>query len=167
MKFFTYLLSLISIIALAGLFVFKQPNGQVWLSVDSFIPNTQIINEAINLARNKLHQVLENDIPETDGTVKIYRWKDSYGHWHYSDKAKASIESEEVIFDPKDIIVLPAFDVPSVDLSHSKEKHDNADPNTLISSPSKVLGLYQDANNVQKLMDARQDNISKAIKDSS
>jgi hypothetical protein len=165
MKFFTYLFSLISIFALAGLFVFKQPNGQVWLSADSFIPNTEKISEAINFSSNKLQQIFKNDLPENNSTNKVYRWKDSNGQWNYSDKAKAPIESDEVIFDPKDIIVLPAFDVPSVDSSNSKEKHDRTPSKTFISSPSKVLELYQDANNVQKLMDSRQKNMSKAIKD--
>jgi len=50
-------------------------------------------------------------------------------------------------------------------LSNSKKKYDNSEQKTLSTSPSKVLELYQDANNVQKLMDARQDKISKAIKE--
>lgn len=165
MKFFTYLLSIISIIALTGLFIFKQPNGQAWLSVNSFIPNTQRMDEAINLARKKLHQLFESDLSENEGAIKVYRWKDSNGHWNYSDNPKVSTKNEEVFFNPKDILVLPTFNTPSVDLSNSKEKYDNTEPKALGTSPSKVLELYQDVNNVQKLMDARQDNISKAIKE--
>lgn len=166
MKFFIYLLSILSIIALAGLFVFKQPNGQSWLSVDSFIPNTEKMNEIINFANNKVQQVFKNDSPENNSTVKVYRWKDSNGQWYYSDKPKASTKSEEVIFDSKDIIVLPAFDEPLSGSTNPKEKQDKASSKVLIPSPSKVLDLYQDANNVQKLMDSRQQNISKVIKDS-
>lgn len=165
MKLFMYLLSIILIIALSGLFIFKQPNGQAWLSVNSFIPNTQRMDEVINLARQKLHQLFESDLSEKEGAIKVYRWKDSNGHWNYSDNPKASTKSEEVIFDPKDIQVLPTFNASSADLSNSKKKYDNSEQKTLSTSPSKVLELYQDANNVQKLMDARQDKISKAIKE--
>jgi len=168
MKFFVYLISIISIIALAGLFVFKQPNGQPWLSLDVFFPNAQVINEKINLATNKLQQVFEKYAPEKENNVKVYRWKDSNGHWSYSDKPQAPFESEEILFDPKDIIVLPAFDAPTIDSSNSnsKEKHNDVSPNSVITTPSKVLDLYKNANNVQKLTDARQQKISKAIKDS-
>ncbi|MDX2368912.1 MAG: hypothetical protein QNK36_10985 [Colwellia sp.] len=168
MKFFAYLLTIISIIALVGLFVFKQPNGQAWLSTDVLLPNIQVISEKINDVTKKIHKVFNNGIPEKNSTVKVYRSKDSNGNWSYSDKPNVATESEAVSFDPKGIVVLPAFDVSSVDLSHSTttEKHDNAIPNTVITTPSKVLELYKDVNNVQKLMDARQQKLSKAIKES-
>lgn len=168
MKLFVYLLSIVFIIAVVGLFVFKQPNGQAWLSADDFVPNTQIISEKINLATNKLHAVFERPISKNDSNVRVYRWKDSNGHWSYSDKPKASVESEEMLFEQENIVVLPAFNVPTIDVlnSNPKEKYDNDAPNTLLSTPSKVLELYKDAKNVQKLMDARQQDISKAIKES-
>lgn len=168
MKFFVYLISIISIIALAGLFIFKQPNGQAWLSVDGFLPNAQVIDKKINSATSKFQQVFEKFAPEKENNVKVYRWKDSNGHWSYSDKPQAPFESEEILFDPKDIIVLPAFDAATIDSSkpNSKEKHDDVSPNSVITTPSKVLDLYKDANNVQKLMDARQQKVSRAIKDS-
>jgi hypothetical protein len=167
MKSVVYLTSIISIIALAGLFIFKQPNGQAWLSVDGFLPNAQIIDEKINSATSKLQQIFVKDAPEKENNVKVYRWKDSNGHWSYSDKPQASFESEEMLFDPKDIIVLPAFDVSTIDSSksNSKEKHNDTSPISISTTPNKVLDLYKDANNVQKLMDARQQKVSQAIKD--
>tara|TARA_R110001583_G_scaffold65464_1_gene189101 strand:- start:675 stop:1199 length:525 start_codon:yes stop_codon:yes gene_type:complete len=168
MKSFVYLLSIILIIAVVGFFVFKQPNGQAWLSIDDFVPNTQIISEKINLATNKINAVFKKPISKNDSTIKVYRWKDSNGNWSYSDKPKASIESEEMLFDQENIVVLPAFDQPTIDAlnSNPKGKYDNDAPNTLLSKPGKVLELYKDAKNVQKLMDTRQQNISKAIKES-
>mgnify|MGYP006086228823 CR=1 FL=1 len=155
------------ILALMGLFVFKQPNGQSWLTVDDFLPNTLAMDKHIKSAKNKLSMIYDNFNVKNDSQVKIYRWKDSNGNWSYSDEPIASIESEEVVFDPKDIVVLPALDVATNDLSNSTliEKHDNVSPNPLTTTPSKVLELYKNANNVQKLMDERQQKISKAIKD--
>jgi len=168
MKFFVYLASIISIIALAGLFVLKQPNGQPWLSLDGFLPNAQVIDEKINSVNSRLQHVFDKYPPRKENNVKVYRWKDSNGHWSYSDKPQAHFESEEILFDPKDIIVLPAFDEPTIATtkSISKEKHDDVSPDSVITTPSKVLDLYKGANNVQKLMDARQQKVSKAIKDS-
>ena len=154
------------ILALMGLFVFKQPNGQSWLTVDDFFPNTLVMEKYIKSIKNKISMLYENFNVKNDGQVKIYRWKDSNGNWRYSDKPIA-IESEEVVFDPKDIVVLPALDVATNDLSKPAliEKQDNVSKNPLTTTPSKVLELYKNANNVQKLMDERQQNISKAIKD--
>jgi hypothetical protein len=74
MKFFVYLISIIAIIALAGLFVFKQPNGQAWLSLDDLLPNTQIINEKIDIVTKKVSEVFDNNQAEIDNKVKVYRW---------------------------------------------------------------------------------------------
>lgn len=167
MKFFVYLISIIAIIALAGLFVFKQPNGQAWLSLDDLLPNTQIINEKIDIVTKKVSEVFDNNQAEIDNKVKVYRWKDSNGNWSYSDKPDASMKNEEIQFDPENIIKLPSIDVPSVNLSNtnSKVKQGSESSNTLLTSPSKVVELYKDANNVQTLMDARQKKLSKVIKD--
>jgi hypothetical protein len=168
MKLFFYLLSIITIMALAGLFIFKQPNGQSWISVDEFLPDTQIIADKINTVTNKLHKVFENDTTEEDSTVKVYRWKDSNGNWNYSDKSEASTNSEEVVYDTKDIVVLPAFKPSTIESTNSNTERQstNAAPTTLITSPNKALKLYKDANNVQKLMDGRQDKLSKIIENS-
>lgn len=167
MKFFVYLASILLIIALAGLFVLKKPNGQTWLSAESFLPTTQLIKEKVNTAKSHLQSMLKTDTLESEASTPIYRWKDSNGDWNYSDKPSSTIPSEEVFLDSKDVIVLPAFDVSSVKSNtvNSKNKADNSPSNTLVPTPSKVLDLYKDANNVQKLMDTREQEISKAIKE--
>lgn len=166
MKFFAYLMTVILIIALAGLFIFKKPNGQAWLSVNNLLPTTQVIKAKIDLAGNEIQQLLNSASPEKESNVKVYRWKDSNGNWSYSDKPNASTSSEAVFFDAKDIVVLPTIKTPDVDLPNIDEKPDNGAPKTLMTTPTKVLELYKDANNVQKLMDAREDKLSDAIKNS-
>ena len=164
MKFFIYLITIIVIIALAGLFVFKQPNGQAWLSIEDFLLNTQAINEKVNLVTNQLHEVFKSNIPEKNTTVKVYRWKDSNGNWSYSDKSKAPNESTELLFDQNNIVVLPAFDTTTTNSSNPIKNHGNTASKDLITKPNKVVELYKDVNNVQGLMDTRQDTIAEAIK---
>lgn len=73
-----------------------------------------------------------------------------------------------MFLDPNDVVVLPPFKAASNDLPSLKSliKDDKLSPSPLTTSPNRILDLYKDANNVQKLMDERQQNISNAIKDS-
>lgn len=171
MKLFLYLISVIFIFAFMGLFFLKNPNGQAWLTIDDLIPNTYVIDKKIDaikgdvLATYKGLTADENSQIKQDGEVKIYRWKDSKGNWSYSDKPKFLDESEQVFLDSNNIVALPplkpsldkAFDLPAT--------KDKSSPSPLTISPSKVLELYKDVNNIQKLVDDRQKHISQAIKD--
>jgi hypothetical protein len=170
MKFFFYLTSIIIIVALMGLFVLKKPDGQPWFTVEGLLPKKVTIESNISDMKEKLLVTYEklslpDDSKLTQGRdVKIYRWKDSNGDWSYSDKPKVSAENEAVFLDPNDVIVVPAFKAASNTLPQAKSatKEDNATPSLLTTSPSNILNLYEDANNVQKLMDTRQNTIEKA-----
>lgn len=166
MKFFVYLLSVIVIIALMGLFVLKKPDGQAWLSLDVLSINTLAIEKKVKSLTNKLLVSYENNAKEDDSQVKIYRWKDSKGNWSYSDNPQSAKQSEEVFLDPKAIIVLPALELSTNDSPNSIKKYDKISPSTESTAPNKVLSIYKDANNVQEIMNERQQTISKAIKDS-
>lgn len=165
MKLFTYLFSITAIVALAGLFIFKQPNGKTWLSIKSFIPDTQVIGGKIDILTFKFHELFNSD---ENSTVEVYRWRDSKGNWNYSDKPQAfsDTESEKVSFDSKNITVLPAIEVPSINSPIPITKEDEVSSNSVIVTPSKVTKLYKDANNIQNIMDAREASISKSLKKS-
>ena len=166
MKLFLYLISVIVIIALMGLFVIKKPDGQAWLSLDDLSFNTHEIENTVKSLTSKLSVVHDNYTKEDDSQLKIYRWKDSKGNWSYSDNPESEMQSEEVFLDPKAIIVLPSLELSTNDLPNSIKKHDTVSSSTESNAPSKVLSIYKGANNVQKIMDERQQTISKAIKDS-
>lgn len=177
MKFFVYLVSFILVLALAGLFVLKKPNGQAWFTVDEVLSKTIMIEKKLESITDNFLVKYENLTEEAKeessqveqvSELKIYRWKDSNGNWSYSDKPKVLAESEEIFLDPNDVMVLPALKVGTKKFPNAKtsKKDDKTSPSPLTISPSKTLNLYKDANNVQKLMDERQENISKAIKDS-
>jgi hypothetical protein len=174
MKFFIYFISIIFTLSLVGLFVLKKPNGQAWLTVDDFLPNRFQFDKKIEYISDKLKVTYEsftvsegNKVGQGSG-LKVYRWKDSNGNWSYSDKPKESADSEEVFLDPNDVVVLPEFKASINNLSNSSPpiKTEKTSPSPLTISPSKVLDLHNDAKNVQKLMDDREQSLSKAIKDS-
>ena len=178
MKLFVYLISFVLTLALIGLFVIKKPDGQAWLTIDDLLPEPLLLEQEIESIADKLEVTYENissslnSHTEKEAEVKVYRWKDNNGNWSYSDKPRASAESEEIFIDPNDVVVLPAFKASSNDSSmlnsskvNSSRKDEKTSPLPLTTPPTKVLDLYKDANNVQKLMNERQQNISKAIKD--
>ena len=147
-----------------GLFVLKKPSGQAWLSQDNLSFDAHQIGNTVKSLTSKLSVMYDNYTNKDDSKLKIYRWKDNNGNWSYSDKPDSGTQSEAVFLEPKAIVVLPAFKRSSNDLANSIKKHDIVLPSIENNAPSKVLSIYKDANNVQKIMNDRQQTISKAIK---
>lgn len=168
MKTFIYLLLLVLGIALMGLFVLKQPNGSTWISLDNLLPSTLGIEQKVKVTTSQLKIFYDSITSEESENVKVYRWKDANGNWSYSDKPSTTIDNEELSLNPDDVLVFPVLDSSNNNSEPwSDEKNTDIFPSPTFISPSKVLELYKDANNVQKLMDDRQQKLSKAIKESS
>lgn len=168
MKTYMYLLLLVLALALMGFFVLKQPNGQTWLSLENLLPDTLGVEQKVRVVISKLKMVYENIASEESGNVRVYRWKDANGNWNYSDKPSSTIDSEELSLNSDDVIVLPSLDTSNnSSKSRSDEKSTEILPSRKTTLPSKVLELYKDANNVQKIMDDRQQKLSNALKEPS
>ncbi|MCI2283587.1 hypothetical protein L3081_09530 [Colwellia sp. MSW7] len=76
--------------------------------------------------------------------------------------------SQELTLNPDDVMVLPALDVSTINPPESKKDKSKVKvlPSNEFSAPNNVLDVFKEANNVQKLMDDRQNKLSKAIEDS-
>ena len=167
MKFFIYVITCLLIIAFLGLFIVKKPNGETWLTINDLLPDKIIIADKIEPISEQLSAVYQRITASTNhqsDDVKIYRWQDKNGHWGYSDQPNSSTENEEVRFYPDDVIVLPALSSSENNLSGSKKTEHTIQETSLTPSTNKVLELYKDANNVQNLINERQQNLSEAIK---
>ncbi|MCI2283586.1 hypothetical protein L3081_09525 [Colwellia sp. MSW7] len=79
MKTFIYILSLVLALAVLGLFVLKQPNGEPWLSIDAFAPSTLEIEEKVNLVTGKLNKVYKNLTSQKSDDIKVYRHLERFG----------------------------------------------------------------------------------------
>lgn len=165
MKFFVNIIFLILICALIGLFVLKKPNGQAWLSMDELSFNTETVPLQLNSIKHKVSAVYNGLSSKASSEVKIYRWKDDNGNWVYSDKIADARDVEEVLLDPNDVIVLPAANESTMYSLNFKEAPAKLAQSPVTVSANKVTTLFKDANNVQKLMDNRQQELSKALKD--
>lgn len=168
MKTFIYIISLVLALAVLGLFVIKQPNGEPWLSLDAFLPDTLKIADKVNLVTDKFNNVYKNITSQESDDIKVYRWKDADGNWSYSDNPNEMSNSQELTLNPDDVMVMPSFDASTINPPESKTNKSKvkASPSNEANSPSKVLDVFKEANNVQKIMDDRQNKLSKAIKDS-
>lgn len=167
MKFFVYVITCLVIIAFLGLFIVKKPNGETWLTINDLLSDKIIIADKIEPIREQFSALYQRIIVSTNhqsDDVKIYRWQDKNGHWSYSDHPSSLTENEEVQLDPDDVIVLPALTSPEHNSSSSKNTEHTVQEASLTPSTNKVLELYKDANNVQKLINERQQNLSDTIK---
>ena len=82
------ILLFVLLLGVAGLFVIKKPNGQTWLSMADFVPNTAVLTAQINSwlgrAERKVARGINNNTHT--GKTKVYKWRDSAGYWHVSDQ---------------------------------------------------------------------------------
>ncbi len=163
-KFFSFLI----VIGIAGLFVLKKPDGTPWLSLHDFMPDTSSIKRSIS-----------DVIPEKASgggvreNVSVYRWKDSDGNWQFSDTPPDDIQTEQVLVNTevnRDLAPIPSQSSNAILGSPlGSQKKGNAalirdhkiSPTTV--SPSDIPTLINDANDVQELMDNRQDQLDSAL----
>lgn len=160
-KFFAFIL----VLGLAGMFVLKDPNGQAFLSVDDFIPDTSKITASV-----------EKILPEQvvgGGSEKtmVYRWQDANGNWQFSDQPPSDVIAEQVLIDThlnSDI----APPTPKTKAPVSEQRSGNAvwigDSDSTPSigttvSPDKIEKLVDDAKNVQQLIDNRDQQLQDAL----
>lgn len=82
------ILLLVLLLGAAGLFVIKQPNGQTWLSMADFVPNTAVLTAHINSWLGRAERKVARGISGGTHTGKtmVYKWRDSAGNWHVSDQ---------------------------------------------------------------------------------
>lgn len=162
MKFkpFIFILSLIGIGALAGLFVLKKPDGTAWLTFNDLglnLPTTMSVNSI--------------DIP---GKTTIYRWKDG-DSWSFSGEFPEGVDPAlvEITYINPDTNLIqglrPAKDSSTEDLSGQlpdklEPDQDFTMPVPLTIQPDQVLKLLEDARNMQGVMDDRVDEIDAATK---
>jgi hypothetical protein len=162
-KFFCFVL----VAGLAGMFVLKKPDGSTWLSADDFIPDTSAITSDVKTLLNKA----KNASPTNDSAKEnaqndsgIYRWKDASGQWQYSDTAPVHQQAEAIHVSGNlnsDLVEKFTPPAPESTATPSADNGNSILPATL--SPDKISTLIKDANNVQKLMDGRGDQLEKQL----
>ncbi|NNF66847.1 MAG: DUF4124 domain-containing protein [Gammaproteobacteria bacterium] len=107
-RFFVKLMALIVVLALAGPFFIRGPDGQPLLSFGDVKLQLSAAGHDIATGWNRL----TTRFGHADEPLPVYRWKDADGNWHYSDAANPAGESELIYIDP-DKNVIPGIDIPN------------------------------------------------------
>jgi len=88
MRFFYLLCGLVLIVAVAAPFYMRGPSGAPLMSLDKFLKDS-----VVTLPELPGLPDLFSEPPEP---VKVFRWQDSEGAWHFSDEAPADRVVEQI-----------------------------------------------------------------------
>ncbi len=172
MKIYLKLMIFALVLGLAGPFFLKRPDGRPWLEVDDFLPDMSAIGARAENGWSWVVGRVEDAVGEENldlpsGKTKVYKWRAADGSWQFSDKPPPE-GAEEVWLDPS-ANVMQSTPLPA-SVSPSGEKEDanplsNGIPLPLSVAPGKVSKLMDDAKNVQKLVEQRNQKLEDAFND--
>ncbi len=156
MKLFVKLLILVVMLALAGPFFIKGPDGQPFWKVGA-------LKQSVQLSWKRLQRTFSGavdnvDIPGVDSSVTVYRWQDADGQWHYSQEAPEGINSDALSIDPKtNLVTLPplAKEPPVPDAASDTDESAPAPVTGPLPDIEATRQLIEDAKGLQDVVDAR------------
>ena len=166
MKYFTYIAISVMVIALISLFYLKKPNGQPWLTStliknesfsikDEMVALSSNILEPFTLEVKKAADQLTSSSLSSDGQVKIYKWQDELGQWHFSDVPNKNGKSVAVTLNLADSNVVVAED--TAILSGSAKSAVDPFPQRApeIYNSQSIKKLFEDAEKAKQRLEQR------------
>lgn len=154
---------LVLVLSFSALLILKRPDGQPWLAFSALPTSVNDVKTTFNNAvtgAQRMAGVEGSDDPNF-GKTAVYKWRDSAGNWHLSDRpiGQAGGRDELLHIDPntnliEGVEVSAAKSASEVEQSRLDEVT-NAVPLPMTVSPDKVSKLIDDAKAVQSLMDNR------------
>lgn len=155
---------LILILAMAGPFILKGPDGHPLMNVKDLSAQMAVVRNGARQYwewfRGKAGQTIQRGKP-AGAQQRIYKWKDAGGEWHYSDKINPEGSSQEIHINP-DVNVLAPVPIRSDEHVNqpaqvSRPAHENRSyPGFPLSvSPGEAARLINDAKGIQGMMDER------------
>lgn len=155
MKLFVKLMIFVVILALAGPFFIKGPDGKPMWQVSE-------VRSSIQLGWDRLQRKFAGSIdaadklPGMDASVTVHRWQDETGQWHYTQEAPEGIVSDTLLIDPKtNLISLPALPEP-LPLAAEADQPAAAEPvQGPVPSIEQTRQLIEDAKALQGQVDER------------
>ena len=151
------------LIGVVGLFVLKSPDGTPWLSLSDFTPDTGSLELTIDDLTPEITSQTRDEVP-------MYRWRDARGNWQFSDQPPEGIEAELVTIDTtvnRNLLPPPpqTFETLSTPSNNSRailigDKESSPDEEVVTDIPT----LINNAQDVQGLLDNRQELLDSAIK---
>ncbi len=146
------------------LFYLKRPDGQPWLTVDGIATQTsEASKQIVSLSQAALAEAINTTSQQAtkltaelkgDQITRVYKWQDTQGQWHFSDKPNPNGDSKQVVLNPSDITVIEAETLPADSMNNSGPSSTNK---SLLNvyNPKKVEQLFKDAQNIEKTLEQR------------
>ena len=173
MKAVSYFMIMVMLIAVAALFVLKRPDGGTWLSAAGITSTAQQqVSElqesgkaALQRAKAYGDTLITSESHQQDASksVKVYRWQDENGQWHYSDSPSEQASVYEL--DSSKITVIAAEDTSILAPPAKTEKKPATTALATALNPQAVQQVMQDAKHVQQLMDERKKRLDEALEE--
>ncbi len=170
MRLFWKFLLLILVLALAGPFFIKGPDGDPLLTGSDVKHSFQ---KTVASARQKWRSVstdtqraLGND---NAGKTTVHKWQDANGQWHYSDEAPEGEISETLVVDP-DLNVMDAIPIikpeqTSVNTPAATDSTEISQPLIPIPTPGRVKDALQKTRDAKQQVEDRNEAQKKALDD--
>ena len=150
MKLFAKLLVLLLILAMAGPFFMRGPDGQPLMRLSDV---TQKIKSWMS----------SNSSSSSGRPVKVHRWQDENGQWHYSDEAPEQ-DSEVISVDPNTNVIqaTPVAAPAPVEAAAEPEK-EKQEPKT--TEPPSVFDAVDETNKVKEELEKRNKMLKQQLDD--
>lgn len=136
------LMVFIVILACAGLFFIKEPDGKPLLTIDELMADLS----PANLIPDAVKSAAE---PSAPALTKVYRWQDENGVWQFSDNPNDAPGAEVMELDGK------INTIESVAPQPPATKSPTAIPGVATVSPGQAAELMDTVNNLQETIDQR------------
>ncbi len=158
----------IGLLLIVPVFLMTQlpgPTGKPVLDMNSFNPVKWISQAAFSIKRQtairyiSIKQWLNNERVTGRATVVVYRSKDKYGNWQYSQTAPAGVNAEQVKVTDRSIRMPKPSDKLSDILAVNDKKPEKTKASSAFSMSlpiDKVQGLVKDTQNIQKTLEDRE-----------
>lgn len=172
MKLIIKLLLILVIGAVAAPLFIKGPDGKPIMQVSDLLP-VEVLPSSVAQQLGIAPTTSSSQPPSPQSSGAIYRWQDDDGQWHYSDKAPAHTQSENVTLKP--VNTVPALKTQTQQSGNTADRLQSdtkATGNTadLISklpdslNPADTAALLEQAKKTQRIIQERQAQIDALMK---
>jgi hypothetical protein len=150
-----FIMCVLVAIAFAGPILLKKPDGSAFIDSPMDFLSTNSTGSKNNEPSNITHQ-------------SFYKWQDDDGTWHYSDQPQAGKNIETVTVNTNTNLIQGLRREKNKELAVIEKKSESKTESLAMPLPmtvpiEKISKMLQNANNIQQLMDDRNQQIEQAI----
>ena len=160
LKLFVRLMALVLVLAMAGPFVLKGPDGQPLMSMADVRAAATRTGNSMKMQWRRLRGDVGQALgDENAGKVEMHRWQDANGQWHYSDEPPDGVGAETIYVDPDASRMDPVEVRP--------RQRDNAGPGLdgPVVNPLRAREILDEVTNARDQANDRQEELKRRLDD--